>query len=155
MFGKLKQFVGMVGIDVVLDIPDQLPLAATSLIGTIRITAKQDQHITTVKVGMKQVHQEGSGKESTNHEYNIGELVVTNQPFDIKNGETKEFPFTLNFTRRKTMDQQMSEKGGVLGVLGKVGKMMDNERDNFWVNAMADVKGAALDPNNVKAVRFV
>lgn len=154
MFAKLKQFVGMVGITVELEIPSNLPLDATSLTGKVRVIAKQDQHITKVQVTMKQVHREGTGEKQTVNEFEIGEIIITNQPFDIKTGETKEYPFTLSFTRRKTSDQRLAESGGVLGVLGKMGKMMDNERDNFWVTAMADVKGAALDPNATKEITF-
>lgn len=156
MFSKLKQFVGIVGVTVELDISAQLPLAATSINGIVRVSAKQDQHITEVKVEMKQIHQENnSNNERVSQEYNIGDLVVVNQPFDIKTGETKVFPFTLNFTRRKTIDQQMSEKGGMVGALGKFTKMMDNQQDDFRVNAMVDVKGAALDPNDTKSLKFV
>ena len=35
MFSKLKQFVGMVGITVELDIPSNLPVDATSLNGEL------------------------------------------------------------------------------------------------------------------------
>jgi hypothetical protein len=155
MFGKLKQFFGVVGVDVELVIPAELPKDATTLAGMIRVSAKQDQHITLVKVEIKQVHQEGSGTERTSREYEIGELIVVNTPFDIKEGETKEYPFTLPFTRRMSRDQRMAQEGGVMGALGKISTFMDNEEDNFWVNAMVDVKGAALDPNDTKSIRFI
>jgi hypothetical protein len=154
MFSKLKQFVGMVGITVELDVPGNLPKDATSLQGTVRVIAKQDQHITKVTANMKQTHTEGSGEKRQSHDYEIGDIIITNQPFDIKSGETKEFPFTMSFTRRKTGDQRLAESGGVLGALGKLSVMADQEHDEFWVNAMADVKGAALDPNDNKRVTF-
>jgi hypothetical protein len=154
MFSKLKQFVGMVGITVELDIPSNLPKDASSLTGTVRIIAKQDQHITKVAVNMKQTHTEGSGEKRVSHDYALGENIITNQAFDIKAGETKEYPFTLAFTRRKSSDQRMAESGGVLGALGKLSVMADNEQDQFWINAMADVKGAALDPNDNKQITF-
>jgi hypothetical protein len=103
---------------------------------------------------MKQIHHEGSGQEKTSREFEIGEIVVTSTPFDIKAGETKDLTFALPFSRKKTNDQKLSEKGGVLGALGKISKSMDNEKDNFWVTAMADVKGAMIDPNDTKQVRL-
>ena len=154
MFSRLKKFVGAVGINVELEIPDQLPLDATTLEGVVRVTAKQTQHITRVKVTMKQVHQEGSGADRSSKEFQIGEIMITDNPFDINEGEVKEFPFRLVFMRRKTADQRRSEQGGLMGAMGKLGKVMDNEKDTFWVNAMADVKGAALDPNDTEEIKF-
>jgi hypothetical protein len=154
MFSKLKQFVGMVGVTVELDIPGNLSKDATSLAGTVRVIAKQDQHITRVTANMKQTHTEGSGEKRVSSNYDIGEIIITSQAFDIKAGETKEYPFTMEFRRRKSSDQRMAESGGILGTLGKISTMMDNEHDEFWVNAMADVKGAALDPNDNKKITF-
>jgi hypothetical protein len=154
MFSKLKQFVGMVGITVELDIPGNLAKDASALTGTVRVIAKQDQHITRVTANMKQTHTEGSGEKRVSNDYEIGEIIITNQAFDIKAGETKEFPFTMAFQRRQSGDQRLAESGGVLGALGKFSTMIDNEQDEFWVNAMADVKGAALDPNDNKKITF-
>ena len=39
MFGKLKQIVGMVGVDVYLEIEQQLPLSVDSLQGVIHVSA--------------------------------------------------------------------------------------------------------------------
>ena len=155
MFGKLKQFVGMVGVNVVLEIEEtQLSMSDDTVTGLIRVSAKQEQQITQVKATMKQAIMEGTGQERQRRDYYIGETVITSTPFTIKPGEEKEFPFSLSFTRRQTMGQMLSEKGGVLGAMGAVGKFMDNERDEFWVNGMADVKGAALDPNDNKQIWF-
>ena len=74
--------------------------------------------------------------------------------FDIKNGETREFPFTLAFQRRLSMTQQMSEKKGVMGALGKAAAFADNERSSYRIVAVADVKGAVLDPNVIRNIRF-
>ncbi len=154
MFSKLKQFVGMVGITVQLDIPSNLTGDSDTLTGVIRIIAKQDQHITKVAVNMKQTHTEGTGEKRVSNDYSIGENIITNQPFDIKAGESKEYPFTLAFTRRKTGEQRLAESGGVLGAIGKLGQLADDSHDEFWVNAIADVKGAALDPNDNKKITF-
>ena len=154
MFGKLKQLVGMVGVNVQLELEQQLALADDTVQGLIRVTAKQEQTITSVKATMKQSIREGTGENRTWRDYYIGEVMATSTPFTIKVGETKEFPFTLEFSRRRTFDQSMAEHGGVFGALGTIGKVMDNEQDTFWANAVADVKGAALDPSDTKQVWF-
>ena len=154
MFGKLKQFVGMVGIEVQLEIDQQFPMGTDTVQGMIHIYAKQEQTITKVKVSIRQAIMEGSGQDRRRRDYWIGEVMVDQTPFTIKTGETKDYEFTLPFQPRKTMSQSMSEQGGVIGALGAVGKFMDNERDEFWVNAVADVKGAALDPNATRQIWF-
>ena len=129
-------------------------MSADTVEGVIHVIAKQEQQITKVKATIKQAIMEGSGSERRRRDYYIGEVTVNAETFTIKSGESKDFPFSLPFQRRKTMGQALSEQGGVMGALGTLGKIMDNERDEFWVNAVADVKGAALDPNDTKQVWF-
>jgi sporulation-control protein spo0M len=154
MFGKLKQFIGMVGVDVHLEIEQRLPLSTEMIEGVIHISAKQEQQITKVKATIRQAIMEGTDPNRSRRDYHIGEVTVSETPFTIKPGETKDFPFRLSFQRQRTMGQALSEQGGLMSALGTLGKIMDEERDEFWVNGIADVKGAALDPSDSKQVWF-
>jgi hypothetical protein len=156
MFKKLKQAVGMVGIKVELVVPTQIGVNDTMVEGKVLVNAEANQHITKVKVEMKQVHREESDTSNsmTQREYEIGEVIVTDTPFDIKAGENAEFPFTLSFARRKSGSQALSEMGGKLGMLGGIAKALDNESDRFYIEATVDVKGAALDPSDKVNVHF-
>ncbi len=156
MFGKMKQFLGFVGIEVQLDAPTTIPKDVTTVEGKVRVIAKANQSISHVTVELTEHWEEGEVSQN-NHQsrtYSLGKVEVS-QAFDIQDGEFKEFPFTLSFQRRLSLTQQMSEKKGVLGALGKAAAFADNERSTYRINAVADVKGAALDPNAGHNIRFV
>jgi hypothetical protein len=61
----------------------------------------------------------------------------------------------LPFSLLKSENDQLKEKGGVLGTLGKVGAFASNEKSKYFVNAEVDVKSAALDPSDKKEIRLM
>lgn len=156
MFKKLTQMAGMVGIDVVVDINREVSKEATTIDGKIRIEAKQDQTITKIKIEMWQHRTEGNvgAADREVDKDKIGELIIK-EGFDIKTGEIKEIPFRLNFQRKLSMKRKMSEKGGLMGAIGKAYTVTENERYNYWVDATVDVKGAANDPQGSQTLYFV
>jgi hypothetical protein len=155
MFKKLGQFMGMVGIEVEVDVPESLDKDATSLEGKIRIVAEQDQTITKIKIEITQRMEEGSvGDEDRNIEKKTIGKIELSETINIKKGETKDVPFTLNFKRDLSIEKKLSEQSGVMGMLGKAMSYADNERWQFWVEALVDVKGAAFDPTGSKQVWF-
>lgn len=155
MFNRVKQVLGFVGIEVQLEVLTDIPKNDTAVEGKVRVVAKADQTITRVLIKMTEHWERGQpGKDHQTREFDLGEVDIR-ETFEIKNGETREFPFKLIFQRRLSMNQQMSEKQGVLGALGKVAAFADNERSTYRVYAIADVKGAALDPTVSRNVRFV
>ena len=155
MFNKVKQALGFVGIDVILEVPTDIPKASSLVEGKVRIVAKADQSITRVVVKLIEHWERGEkGKDYQSKYLDLGEVDIR-EPFDIKAGETREFPFRLLFERPLSMTQQVAEKKGALGTLGKVAAFADQQRSSYRISAMVDVKGAALDPNASQNIRFV
>ena len=154
MFKKLTQFVGMVGIEVEVDINREVAKDATVIEGKVRIIASQDQSISKIKIEMYQVKQEGSGSDHKTDKQRIGDLTL-NEAFDIKKGETKEVAFRLPFQRQLSLKRKMSEQGGVMGLIGKAYTYSENERYDHWIDATVDVKGAAADPQGTQSLYFV
>ncbi len=153
-FDKVKQALGFVGVKVTLVADDTFSRAGSSIQGKMIITAKADQHILSVEVGLEEVWRIGKGENETMKTFDLGEWKDETE-FDIKAGETREIPFTLNYSLIKSENDRMMESSKVGKALGGLGKMMDGERSNYWLKAMADVKGAAFDPNAVKELKLV
>ena len=155
MFKKLGQFMGMVGIDVEVNVPQNLPKEANTIEGIVRIIAEQDQTITKVKIELTQRMEEGSiGDDDRNIEKKIIGNLTLNETITIKKGETREVPFSLSFKRELSVEKKLSEQGGMLGMLGKAMSYADNERWQFWVEVLVDVKGAAFDPTGSQQIWF-
>lgn len=153
-FQKVKQALGFVGVKVTLDVPETFSRTGDTINGKVIVASKSDQHIFSVEVKFEEVWRIGKGEEETMKTFDLGEWK-NETPFDIKAGETREFPFTLNYSLIKSENDRMIESGKVGKALGGLGKLMDGEKSNFWLNAMADVEGAAFDPNCSKELKSV
>ncbi len=153
-FQKIKQVLGFVGIKVTLEVPETFSRNGNTIQGKVVITSKSDQHILSVGVKFEEVWRVGKGEDETMKNFDLGEWK-DETAFDIKAGETKIFPFTLNYSLIKSENDRMIDSGKVGKALGGLGKLMDGEKSNFWLNAMADVKGAAFDPNCAKELKIV
>jgi len=150
---KAKQFLGIGGAKVVLTCPDTLSRSGSVLNGTMTITSKSDQHITELEVKLEEIWRIGKGEDEEVKEFELG-IWKNNEAFDIKEGETKTFDFELEYSLLKSSNDELQESGKVGKALGGLGKMMDGEKSNFWINATADVKGAAFDPNDTKELKL-
>ncbi len=152
---SVKNFMGIGGVKVELTAPGQAAKADGKVSGKVTLTTKSDQHVKEVFVKVVERWTTGRGDEQQTKELELGKVMLTSAEFDIKTGEVKEFSYTCPFQILKSNADQLKEKGGALGALGSVAKFASGERSEYFVEAHADVKGAALDPSDKKAIKLV
>ena len=153
-FSKLKQFFGAGTVKVELSVPAQVPKAAGQLGGRVELNAASDQHVLELTVKLTESWSTGRGDDRTEKDFELGKLTLA-QAFDMKQGESRSFDFVLPFTLVKSDADDLKEKGGALGMLGKAGAFVNAEKSTYKVAAEADVKGAALDPSDEKNIQLV
>ena len=153
-FQTIKNKLGIGGVSVKLEVPGQTSKTAGQVEGKIILSSKSDQEVTSLKVRFIEEYTTGRGDEKKTKEFELG-LVKISQGFTIKSGETKEVPFSLPFSFIKSSNDELKEKGGALGALGKMSAFASNEKSQYFVVADADVKSAALDPSDKKEIRMV
>lgn len=153
-FQTIKNKLGIGGVSVKLQIPAQAAKSAGKVDGKIILTSKSDQEIVSLKVRFLEEFTTGRGDDKKTKEFELG-IVKIPQSFTIKKGETKEIPFSLPFAVIKSDMDELKEKGGALGAIGKLGAFAGGEKSEYFVEADADVKSAALDPSDKKAIKLV
>lgn len=153
-FQTIKNKLGIGGVKVNLQVPGQVAKSAGVVEGKVVLTSKSDQEVVTITVKMIEEFTTGRGDDKKTKEYTLGETKIS-QGFAIKSGETKEVTFSLPFSILKSNNDELIEKGGALGALGKVSAFASNEKSEYFVIAEADVKSAALDPDDKKAIKLV
>lgn len=146
--------MGIGGVKVELQIPAEAAKADGTITGKIILTTKSDQEVKGIEVKVVEEYTTGRGDDKTTKEYTLGEIKFS-EVFAIKTGETKEVPFTVTFSILKSGNDELKEKGGALGALGKVGAFADNEKSKYFVEADVDVTSAALDPSDKKQIKLV
>ena len=153
-FQNLKNKLGIGGVKVELQMPGQAEKVSGSISGKVVLTTKSDQELVKLKVKMIEEYTTGRGDEKKTKEFDLGEVSVS-LGYSIKPGETKEVLFSLPFTLLKSSNDELKEKGGALGTIGKLGSFASNEKSEYFVKAEVDVKSAALDPTDKKPIRLV
>jgi len=154
IFKKFKDKLGIGGVKVELKIPGQVSKDASTIEGTVILTTKSEQEVIDITVQVLEEFTTGRGDDSSEKEFELGEVKVPCN-FTINPGETKEVSFSVPFNLVKSNAEELSEKGGALGALGKLGKFANNEKSNYFVDAEADVKSAALDPSDKKPFKLI
>lgn len=153
IFGKIKQALGIGTVSVKLDVPGQFSANDSSIKGKVTVTGKSDQEIISVEYELEETYSTGRGDEKSTKSYSLGK--TKQDGFAIKTGEVKTIDFDLPFKVLKSSNEELAEKGGVLGGLGKLGKMANAEKSIYKVKCTVDVKGASLDPNDIVEIRKV
>lgn len=146
-FSKVKQALGIGTISVKINVPGQLNASDGILKGSLLLTAKSDQKVKKMEVKLEEEQTTGRGDNKKVNTYTIGSWN-DNSMFEMKTGETKTVEFEFPVQVYKSSTDQLAEKSGMLGGLGKMAKFADNARSDFKVNAEVDVEGAKLDPSD-------
>ena len=153
-FKSIKNKMGIGGVKVELQVPGQAAIADNQVEGKIILTTKSEQEIVSITVKMLEEFSTGRGDDKEEKEFELGQVDLSGG-FSIAPGETKEVPFTLPYKLIKSNADDLKEKGGALGALGKMGKFANNEKSSYFVDADVDVKSAVLDPSDKKEIRLV
>ncbi|MCC6582557.1 MAG: sporulation protein [Chitinophagales bacterium] len=146
-FSKIKQKLGIGTISVKINVPGQLNAADGKLKGSLLLTAKSNQKVKKIDIKLEEEQTTGRGDNKKTNYYTIGSWN-SNEFFEMKEGETKTVEFEFPVQVYKSSTDQLAEKGGVLGGLGKMAKFADDARSEFSVKAVVDVEGASLDPSD-------
>ena len=153
-FQNMKNKLGIGGVKVQLQVPGQIAKADGTVDGKVVLTTKSEQEIVNITVKLIEEFTTGRGDDEKTKEFELGSVVLPGG-FTIAPGDTKEIPFTLPFEILQSNADDLKEKGGALGMLGKAAKFANKENSEYHIDAEADVKSAALDPSDNKEVKLV
>jgi hypothetical protein len=154
LFAKVKQFFGAGTVKVELTVPPQVQKTDGQLAGRAVLNAVSDQDVLEVTVKLKERWSTGRGQEKEAKEFELGKVKLA-EAFSMKAGESRTFDFQLPFQLLKSNNDRLKEHGGAIGALGKVAAFAEAEKSTYEVCAEADVKGAAFDPSDTKAIQLL
>jgi hypothetical protein len=152
-FQKVKLWLGIGGAKVVLQVEKTMPKDSSQIKGSFVVSSKMDLVITTMKVEFEEDYESGTGDQKKKKTFTWGQQDYT-AAWSIKAGEEKSFPFEFTISRPLSQNQEMAEKGGMLGGIGKVAAFASGEKSTYYVKASIDAKGVGLDPSDRQKVSF-
>ena len=152
-FGKIKQWLGIGTVKVELKVDPQVQKAAGELKGQLVLTAKSDQHVSAMKVKLVEHWTTGRGEQKRTKTFELGDAALAGD-FDMKAGEAKTIDFSLPFQLLKSKNDELKDRGGALGTLGKLGSFMDAEKSEWQVQANVELKGTGLGPSASRPIHL-
>ena len=153
-FQTIKNKLGIGGVKVTLQVPGQVAKTTGVVEGKVTMTTKSEQEIKEVVVKIFEEYTTGRGDDKKTKTFDLGVVKIPGG-FTLKPGDTKEISFSLPFEIIKSNNDDLKDKGGVMGALGKMGSFASNEKSAYFVEADVDVKAAALDPSDKKEIRLI
>lgn len=145
MLGKVKQILGIEGVNVSLQLPVDLSKKTEELTGEIVLSSKSDQTINSILVQFIERFSRGSKKEKRIDEYIIGKLFLEG-PMVIKADQTIVKKFTLNYEISKSEMDHIEDQNFLFRGFVKLAKMINKVKSEYRVEVEVDVKGTTLNP---------
>jgi sporulation-control protein spo0M len=144
---KIKQGLGIGTAKVeLMDVETYFPKDAKEITGTVILTAKSEQKVKSVKVGLFEKTTSTVGNETREQRREIQSVVVA-EAFDLKADESRKLPFTMPVDLGGKLSIALF--GGTLEISASSGS-----KPVYEVVATADLEGVALDPTAGKFISF-
>lgn len=153
-FQKIKNKLGIGGIKVSIDMPEEISKEAGVAKGKFTLTTKSDQAVKTIKVNLVEKYTTGRGEDKITKEFIVGSQKF-DESFAIKPSEHRVFEFDFTFEISKSSQDILLEIGGELGKIGSLGKFANNKKSEFVLEVSIDVTSAPINPYEVIDVKLV
>lgn len=153
MIGKVKQWLGIEGVKLELDIPEEINRKERVLHGQIRLQSMQAQLVTRIKVVLIERYSRGKGQEQLIDEYELGSFV-SDQQIEVPPNELVELDFTLPFQYYRSEIDEWEEQNILFKGVALAAKKLRRVKSEYRLEAEASVKGVALNPFDKKSIRL-
>ena len=145
MIKKVKDWLGIEGVKVQLEVPETFTLKDHAISGNYTITSQSEQLIEGVRLIMKERYTRGRRKSKLIDEYVLGEqLIEVNEVIQKK--ETLLHAFTLNFVPVKSPVDRFGDKNFIYRGLTGMAKLIKNAKSKYSLTVEVIVKGNKLRP---------
>ena len=105
MLGKVKQYLGIEGIKISLEIPDIILKNSEAIEGNIVLTSKNTQTARAFRIKLIEKYSRGRRKSKLINEYDVG-MIQLKKNVVVSANTTEKIPFKLPF---KISDSRMDE----------------------------------------------
>ena len=151
MFGKVKKFLGIEGVKVEMDIPEEVERESGRIPGTLTFKSMHPQVVESVTIVLVERFNRGRKKEKLTDEYELGRIEIKLDLEVSPEGPSKtqfELPYDLIISE---MDE-LENKNFFYRGLVKSAKWLRNVKSEYRVEAEATIKGTLLSPFDKKMI---
>jgi hypothetical protein len=150
MIGRVKRWLGIEGVKLELQIPDDVS-EDEMLEGKIVFYSMRPQTVKRIHVRMIEKYKRGRGKNKRTDEYELGAIDLE-QDIDVPADTVIEVDFSLPFTLAKSGMETFADKNFIFRGVAGAASLLKGAKSEYRVIAEAEVKGTVLDPFDSKVI---
>lgn len=154
MLKKVKKWLGIEGVRITLDVPEDIFLHEKKVSGLLLLESKQDSVITEIRLRLIEKYSRGRKHNKLIDEYLLGSATI-DSPVHLQGGEVLELPFDLHFQPLKSEMDQLESKNVLLKGVVRTAKFLRRVNSQFRLEIEADVKGMAISPLVKKELKII
>ncbi|MFT4567241.1 MAG: hypothetical protein ACI9FN_002206 [Saprospiraceae bacterium] len=145
MLKKVKDWLGIEGVNVDLEVTEEFRLKDELVEGLIRISSQSDQFVEKATISLKEKYKRGRRKSKLIDEYQLGQQeILINKA--IARDEIIEQVFQLNFSPIKSAMDRWGDKNFIFRGISGIAKLAKNAHSTYEVIVEIAVKGNKLKP---------
>lgn len=151
MLKKVKNWLGIEGVKVALDIPEQFSLKSEVVEGSFVITSQSEQYVEKANLSIKERYKRGRRKSKLIDEYILGTITIEiGESIEAETEIAKEF--VLPFSQMKSPIDNWGDKNILYKGLSKLAKVAKNAHSTFEILVELEVKGNRLKPYDTQVI---
>ncbi len=154
MIGKVKKWLGIEGVKLELDMPEEVVVDSGEISGTIRFSSMHTQMVQTIRIVLIEKYKRGRRKNKMIDEYKLGEIELV-EDIEVPADTVVEVEFQLPFELVESEMDALQGKNFIFRGLVKTAKLLKGAKSTYRLEAEADVKGVALNPFDKKEVNLI
>lgn len=144
MLKKIKDFLGIEGVRIDLQIPESFNYDEGEFTGHILLNSMSDQTVNAVEISLIEKYKRGRKDSALINEYTLGSIVIKEKML-VKKEQELRIPFELKFVPMMSEMDKMEKDHFVFSAMVKTAKFFKGVKSTYRVEAKAKISGSALD----------
>lgn len=154
MLKKVKKWLGIEGVRITVDIPEDVFLREKKLSGYLIFESKQDSVVTELRLRLIEKYSRGRRQHKLIDEYILGAEVMDNL-IQLHANEPRQIPFDLYYEPLKSEMDTLEAKNILMKGIIRSAKLIRNVQSKYRLEIEADVEGMAISPLVKKEVKII
>lgn len=153
MIRKVKQWLGIEGVRILIVAPDSAEGASGVISGEIHLNSLRKEKVNTIAIRLKEQYQRGRWKDKRISEFVLGEIMLEG-PYEVVPDQTCQIPFQLPFEPILSDMDRIGSRNILLKGVVTTAKWIKGVESLYWIEAEARVKGTVLDAFSKKFIEL-
>lgn len=154
MLKKVKKWLGIEGVKISAEIPEDIFLREKKLSGLLVLESKQDSVVTEIRLRLIEKYSRGRKDNKLIDEYLLGSATL-DTPVHITADVPLKIPFDLHFEPLKSDMDQLEGKNIFFKGIVRTAKFLRRVSSQFRLEVEADVRGMAISPLVKKELKII